>query len=212
VAKNETGRQHRVRKTPDERRSEILAATIRLVGQRGFNGISLKDVADEVGMSQPGLLHYVGNKEGLLSLLVTDVYDMSGTPKDFLDSGLPGSDPQSPHFPAYLRFLVRHNADRKSLMQLYTVLQSEANATGHPLYDYFQARPEQVWNLYSEFPWNLPDEVGGWENMRPLVRMCIEAMDGVQLRVLRQPPVDLYDEWLAFEKILFPSPVWDGYR
>jgi hypothetical protein len=48
--------------------------------------------------------------------------------------------------------------------------------------------------------------------MRPLVRMCIEAMDGVQLRVLRQPPVDLYDEWLAFEKILFPSPVWDGYR
>jgi AcrR family transcriptional regulator len=204
-------RQHtRVRKTPDERRREILAASIRLIGEYGFNGISLKDVADAVGMSQPGLLHYVGTKEGLLSMLVTDVYDTSGTPEDFFASGLPGSDPKAPHFPAYLRFLVRHNADRPALMQLYVVLQSEAVAPNHPMYEYFQARPEQVWNYYSEFPWKLPDSVGEWPNMRSLVRMSIEAMDGVQLRVLRQPAIDLYDEWLAFEKLLFPADQWEG--
>ncbi len=43
-------------------------------------------------MSQPGLLHYIGNKERLLSLLVTDSYDQQGTPADFAKSGLPGSD------------------------------------------------------------------------------------------------------------------------
>ncbi|MFZ2748114.1 MAG: TetR/AcrR family transcriptional regulator, partial [Bifidobacterium adolescentis] len=26
------------------------------------------------------------------------------------------------------------------------------------------------------------------------------------------PPIDLYDEWLVFERMIFPSPVWDGYR
>ena len=30
--------------------------------------------------------------------------------------------------------------------------------------------------------------------------------------VARKPPIDLYDEWLAFERMIFPSPVWDGYR
>ncbi|NMA53382.1 MAG: helix-turn-helix transcriptional regulator, partial [Bifidobacterium sp.] len=100
-------KQKRVRKTPEERMGEITRAAAKLISERGFNGISLKDVADEVGMSQPGLLHYIGNKDGLLQLLITDVYDASGTPDDFLASGLPGSDPEAPLFPAYLRFLVR---------------------------------------------------------------------------------------------------------
>jgi hypothetical protein len=37
-------------------------------------------------------------------------------------------------------------------------------------------------------------------------------MDGIQLRWLREPPIDMYDEWLLFEGLLFPSPLWDGYR
>ena len=112
---------------------EITRAAAKLISERGFNGISLKDVADEVGMSQPGLLHYIGNKDGLLQLLITDVYDASGTPDDFLASGLPGSDPEAPLFPAYLRFLVRHNAARRMMVQLYMVLESEAFNPEHPL-------------------------------------------------------------------------------
>ena len=42
--------------------------------------------------------------------------------------------------------------------------------------------------------------------------MALEAMDGIQLRWLRSDPIDLYDEWIAFERILFPSPDWDNYR
>lgn len=65
----------RVRKTPEERKREIVAAASRLIGEKGYYGTSLKDIADAIGMSQPGLLHYIGNKERLLSLLVTDNYD-----------------------------------------------------------------------------------------------------------------------------------------
>jgi AcrR family transcriptional regulator len=203
----------RIRKDPQERKHEITQSAARLISQRGFNGISLKDVADDVGMSQPGLLHYVGNKDGLLSLLVTDIYDTSGTPDDFLASGLPGSDPQAPLFPSYLRFLVRHNAQRRMMVQLYVVLESESLNPAHPLHEYFFHRPQHVWEMYSQYPWSIPDEFGEWKNsMRGIVRRSIEAMDGIQLRWLREPPIDLYKEWLIFEDMIFPSPQWNGYR
>jgi len=163
-------------------------------------------------MSQPGLLHYIGNKERLLSLLVTDNYDQEGTPADFAASGLPGSDPEGMLFPAYLRFLVRYNASRRSLLQLYMVLETESFSEDHPLHDYFENRPKYVWEHYSQYTWKLPPEIGGWENMRAMVRQSLEAMDGIQLRWMRKPPIDFYDEWLAFEKMIFPSPVWDSYR
>ena len=73
----------RVRKSPEERKREIIAAAGKLIGEKGYYGTSLKDIADAIGMSQPGLLHYIGNKERLLSLLVTDSYDQQGTPADF---------------------------------------------------------------------------------------------------------------------------------
>ena len=63
--------KNRVRKSPEERKAEIIAAAGKLIGEKGYYGTSLKDIADAIGMSQPGLLHYIGNKERLLSLLVT---------------------------------------------------------------------------------------------------------------------------------------------
>lgn len=202
----------RVRKNPEERRSEIIQAAVKLIGEKGYYGTSLKEIADAVGMSQPGMLHYIGNKENLLSMLITDNYDAEGTPDDFIASGLPGSDPEGMLFPAYLRFLVRFNVQRRSLLQLYMVLESESFSPEHPLHDYFENRPDTVWSQYSECKWKLPPEIGGWENMRPVVRQCIEAMDGIQLRWTRKPPIDIYDEWLVFERLIFPSPVWDRYR
>ena len=65
----------RVRKNPEERRSEIIQAAVKLIGEKGYYGTSLKEIADAVGMSQPGMLHYIGNKENLLSMLITDNYD-----------------------------------------------------------------------------------------------------------------------------------------
>ncbi|WP_236029120.1 TetR/AcrR family transcriptional regulator [Bifidobacterium miconisargentati] len=208
-----TTKTKRVRKSPEERRAEIAQAAVRLVGEKGYYGTSLKDVADAVGMSQPGLLHYIGNKEGLLSMLITDNYDVYGTPDDFMASGLPGSDPDRLLFPAYLRYLVRYNAQRRELVRLYMSLEAEAFSPEHPLYDYFENRPAAVWDHYCRYSWVIPPEMGSWEeSMGPVVRMCIEAMDGAQLRWMRQPPVDLYDEWLAFERVIFPAPLWDNYR
>lgn len=182
------------------------------MSERGYNGFTLTDIADAIGMSQPGLMHYVKNKESLLSSVITQIYDNAGTPEEFIQSGLPGSDSNNLLFPAYMRYLVGYNAQRKSLVQLYNVLSTEAANPNHPLHKLFTNRPQQIWEHYSEFIWKIPPEIGEWNNMRPSVRRCMEFLDGIQLRWLRKPPIDMLTEWLDIESLLFPSPIWDGYR
>lgn len=201
----------RVRKLPHQRRQEILDAAVQLIAERGYNGISLRDIAQAVNMTQQGVLHYVGNKAGIAALVMTEFYDPTSTPHDFLRSGLPGSNPDEPHFPAYLRYLVRENAKRRDLVQMFALLQAESIAPDHPAHDYFEHRPTLIWQVLSQYPWKLPPQIGGWENMENLHRMALEAMDGIQLRWLRSTPIDLYDEWLAFEHLLFPTPLWTNY-
>lgn len=204
-------KRHKVRRPTEVRRREILDAATKLFSERGYNGITLTDVAKEVGISQPGLMHYVDSKESLLSFVITEVYDKTGTPEEFLNSGLPGSDPERPLFPSYMRYLICCNSRRPTLVQLYNVLGAEAVNPEHPLHDMFTNRPASIWEHYSEIPWSIPPAIGPWDNMRPYVRHCMELFDGIQFRWLRNPPIDMYAEWLDLEGMLFPSPLWDGY-
>lgn len=209
-------RKRRVRLTAQARREQIVDVATELVARHGFNGLSLQDVADGVGISQAGLLHYIGTKNGLIELLLENRYDAQGTPQDFLDSGDPAAThPDGMSLPAYLRYLVAFNESRPRLMELYMALGIEATDPEHPAHAYFVDRPDQVWEYYSRFTWRLPpsvEEAGGWATMRPLIEMAIEAMDGAQIRATRLPPVALHEEWARWEQVLFPSPTWDGYR
>lgn len=208
--------RRRVRMTAEQRREQIVDVATELVARHGFNGLSLQEVADAVGITQAGLLHYIGTKNGLLNLLLHDRYDKQGTPQDFLDSGDPAAThPDGMSLPAYFRFLVAFNEARPQLMELYMTLGIEATDPDHPVHEYFMARPDLVWEHYSRYTWRLPPEVeaaGGWESMRPLVEMVVEAMDGLQIRYFRSPHISLTEEWARWEALLFPSPVWDGYR
>ncbi|WP_136314478.1 TetR/AcrR family transcriptional regulator [Actinomyces procaprae] len=209
-----SSKRHRM--TAAQRREQIVEVATELVAKHGFNGLSLQEVADAVGITQAGLLHYIGTKDGLLELLLNDRYDRQGTPQDFIDSGDPAAThPEGISLPAYFRYLVAFNEARPELMELYMTLGVEATDPRHPAYERFIDRPDQVWDYYSSFTWRLPPEVmsaGGWESMRPLVEMAIEAMDGAQLRFFRHPPISLTEEWARWEAVLFPSPVWDDYR
>lgn len=206
----------RQRLTAEERREQIVEAATELVARHGFNGLALQAVADAVGITQAGLLHYIGTKDGLVRLLLSERYDRQGTPQDFISSGDPAAThPDGVSLPAYFRYLVAFNEARPQLMGLYMTLGVEATDPEHPAYDYFINRPDQVWDYYSEFTWRLPPAVvadGGWPTLRPLVEMVIEAMDGIQVRYFRTPRVSLADEWARWEPLLFPSPTWDGYR
>ncbi|URM96830.1 MULTISPECIES: TetR/AcrR family transcriptional regulator [Actinomadura] len=51
--------------------SEIVDQAMRLFAERGYEGTTLQDVADAVGLSRPNLYNYVKSKEELLVAMVT---------------------------------------------------------------------------------------------------------------------------------------------
>ena len=127
MAEEETSK--RIRKSPQERREEVLDAAVQLISERGFNGISIQDVADRVGISKQGVLRYVDNKDKMLALVYDEYYGQTGTPEESVKEsavtvsvGHAGHDPsrllhagpdfRPPHFPAYLRYLVKSTTTR----------------------------------------------------------------------------------------------------
>ena len=62
----------RVRRSPEESRSLILEAAIRVISQRGPEAAGLKQVADEAGVSHGLVAHYFGTFEALVDAAVLE--------------------------------------------------------------------------------------------------------------------------------------------
>ena len=63
-------RPKRRRRTPDEARREALVAARRLLIDEGPTAITLKAVADEIGVTHANLIHHFGSAAGLQSALM----------------------------------------------------------------------------------------------------------------------------------------------
>jgi AcrR family transcriptional regulator len=189
------GTQRRRRLTPEQRRAEIVTEATRLVAERGFNGLSLQAVADACGMSVPGLLHYVGTKDGLLVAVLTH--------RDEVDLELAGlaSPPDQIASPrAVLDALMAHNAGQREIVRLYTVLNAESLNPDHPAHEYFTRRYVESFDRLRA----LLDP--HFADADALAHDVIAAMDGTQLQWLRFPEqVDLVVAWKRAADALFAA-------
>jgi len=195
-------RRDRTRLPAQERRQQILDATTRLIGERGFWGLSMQDVADACGLTVPGLLHHVGSKDGLL-LAVLDHRDNEDA--RFLAEQL-GLDPdngwgQWPSritLPQACEALVRRNATQPEIVRLFSVLSAESLAPDHPARDYFAARQQRALLGFAALAGDrVPDP-------QSLASEVVAMMDGLQILWLRAPETtDLVAEWQAAAAKLF---------
>ena len=62
-----TGSPKRVRKTKDQRRREIVHATVQLLGRHGVQGTTVSRIASEVGLTKGALYQHFPNLEAVLS-------------------------------------------------------------------------------------------------------------------------------------------------
>jgi AcrR family transcriptional regulator len=60
----------RVRRSADDAQREILDVTERILREHGPSGIRLQQIAEEVGVSHPAVLHHFGSREGLINAVV----------------------------------------------------------------------------------------------------------------------------------------------
>jgi len=124
-----------------ERREEILAAALRLFGEYGLYGVSTRQIAQAVGVSQPTLYAYFGSKdeiaaelharafrdlEGRLRLGVRDVDTLQALAKNlriYIDFGLENPD-------AYrVAFMIEVPNARAAVMGLPD--ESDVSTSGH---------------------------------------------------------------------------------
>ncbi|PWG66325.1 TetR/AcrR family transcriptional regulator [Bifidobacterium callitrichidarum] len=187
----------------DDRRAAIIDATVESFGKLGYYGTSLQRIATEVGLTKAGVLHYVGSKEGLLSLVLGEVYD-----RETLDIMAAMVTERRPLIADMWRRIVTVNAKRPALVHMFSTLSAEALDPEHPAHDYFADREHQAVSNAMNINWCVPDGV----NVEHVLQAGFSMMDGLQLRWLRTPGQDLTTMWADCEDVLMPLPMWDGYR
>jgi AcrR family transcriptional regulator len=83
-------------------KAAILAEAAALVGERGADGLSLRELARAAGVSHAAPAHHFTDRRGLFTALATEGFEMlaaalAGARPDFLDAAL-----------AYTRFAIDH--------------------------------------------------------------------------------------------------------
>ncbi len=66
-------RGRRGRRPRGDVRTQVLAAATRLLAARGFEGMTLQAVADEVGIRKPSVLHHFESKEALHAGVIGEI-------------------------------------------------------------------------------------------------------------------------------------------
>ncbi|MGW0533092.1 TetR/AcrR family transcriptional regulator [Streptomyces sp. NPDC003032] len=175
----------------EERRAEILRAALEVIAERGYRGASLGAVAERVGLTQQGLLHYFPTKEALLVAVLEARDQWDAVPGGEWRLDLLGS-------------LVEYNAMRPGIVQTFSALLGESVTDGHPARAFFAGRYETVRGsfaavLRAEYGERLP---GGLtpEAAAPLMAA---VMDGLQYQWLLDPEsVDMPGAFRAFLALL----------
>ncbi|UUN26725.1 TetR/AcrR family transcriptional regulator [Streptomyces sp. FIT100] len=179
----------------EERRAEILRAALEVIAERGYRGASLAAVAERVGLTQQGLLHYFPTKEALLVAVLEkrDQWDTSGYRRS----------PDGWRL-ELLASLVEYNAMRPGIVQTFSALLGESVTEDHPAREFFtrrygQVRSEMAAVLRAEYGARLPSGLTP-EEAAPLL---VAVLDGLQYQWLLAPDeVDMPTVFRAFLKLL----------
>ena len=172
------------------KREEILVTALDVIAREGLRRTSVRDLADAVGLSQAGLLHYFGSKEELYTAILRK--------RDELD-GRSFAAPDEVRAPdaALTTFLgiIRHNADVPGLVQLFAHLSVDASNPQHPAHDFFLERQSSIRDLLTPAIAALQSEGRIVDTVPPdvLAGIVHALTDGLQTHWLINPDLDMGD-------------------
>ncbi|MFJ4029583.1 TetR/AcrR family transcriptional regulator [Paenarthrobacter sp. NPDC089989] len=167
------------------KRAELVEAAFQVFAEKGYLGLSIRQIAEAVGTSHTALLHHFGSKEALLQAVLVLREEREGPWRDKLiqDRGLLETVPA----------VMRHNAGIRGVIHLDATLKAEAINADHPAHEFLVRRNEDfVQSVRSE----LERELAAGrlrEGLSPdvLARQITALVDGVQLNWLYDSGVDM---------------------
>lgn len=134
----------RTRHEPDIRREMILKEAANVIGERGYNGFTIQELAQRCKLTNGGLLYHFGSKEQLLVSLLQDRDRRDKEAVRAMVGLLPPSKARAavPMETVHklLRAIVERNSTQPEFVRLFTMLQSEALNLLHPASTYFRER------------------------------------------------------------------------
>ena len=160
------------------RRAEILLAAREVFTTRGFRGGSLGEIAERVGITHQGVLHYFGTKERLLVEVLAD-RDLEGASSSAQLSGA--------GFLTHLVDTVRLNTTRSGIVQAYTVLSAESVTDGHPAQEWFRQRFAGLRSEVREALREIGEPDVADAELERGAAAVIGVMDGLQVQWLLDP-------------------------
>ncbi|MBE1530683.1 TetR/AcrR family transcriptional regulator [Actinomadura algeriensis] len=162
------------------RREQILDTALEVFAGRG--DAPLQEIADRVGLSQAGVLHYFGSREELLLAVLRrrDTLDRAAGEH----AGGPGE--------AVAR-TVRHNMDQPGLVRLFVSLSAAATDPSHPAHEFFADRYRDLTATIARglAAGRRAGTVRADEDAEHLARLLVAVSDGLQLQWLLDPSVDM---------------------
>ncbi|MFG2951366.1 TetR/AcrR family transcriptional regulator [Streptomyces adustus] len=186
------------------KREEILDTALDIVARVGYSRATVRELAQAVGLSQTGLLHYFGTKE---QLFVEILRRRDEVDRRLLEEPFGSTADASPDLGQVFTALVRHNAEVPGLTQLFSRFAAEAAEPGHPAHAYFRDRYATARDLVAELvrvrqaagalPVGLdPDRLAG---------LLFALIDGLQTQWMYDPEIDMASQLAYFWSLFTPS-------
>jgi AcrR family transcriptional regulator len=165
----------------------ILDSALQVFAKSGYRSGSLRDVAEQVGISEAGLLHHFTNKKALLAAVLERRDEQTRERFEF--------DPGNGR--VVLRSLVElveYNASTPGVVELFCTLAAEATSARHPAHYYFVERYETATAMVRAAFEDLARRGELRDGVDPAAagRGVVALMDGLQIQwLLDRDSVDM---------------------
>ncbi|GAA3908249.1 TetR/AcrR family transcriptional regulator [Microbacterium invictum] len=194
------------------KREEILTRALEVIAREGIGGASVKEIADAVGLSQAGLLHYFDSKEELFTAVLRKRDEL-----DSADAGLTADRSRIAAHPDEIELeelrrgyvgVIRHNVDVPGLVQLFARLSVDAADPDHAAHRFFVERGASLRSVFatvlarSQAIGQITDRV----DPDTIARIFQAVADGLQVQWMLEPDVDMAATLEALFELLLPSP------
>jgi AcrR family transcriptional regulator len=161
------------------KREEILQIALELFARKGYDRVSVREIARESGLSQAGLLHHFSTKEELFLEVLRRRDDRDGDPVAH----------RHEHSVGHLIGAVENNASEPGLVRLFVSMSAESTEDESPARAFFEDR--YAW-LRDEVSKDVRahqerGELSSSLDADAVASLLIAVADGLQLQWLLEP-------------------------
>ncbi|WNM31929.1 TetR/AcrR family transcriptional regulator [Streptomyces sp. Li-HN-5-11] len=154
------------------RREEVLDTAFEMFAERGYRGASLNAIAERVGLTRQGVLHYFPSKEQLL-IAMLERREQLHRQRLLVDD--------AKDWPDQMAEVVAHDHESPGLAQVYGVLLGESVTDGHPAQGYFRDHHAQARERMSRsFTERWGDRLPSGLTPRAAATALLALLDGMQ--------------------------------